>query len=215
MEVDACDVGWWGACAYQMLEAWLGPPEEEGTMRVEDMGVRLIIMWISKGWTTHELKLQVFYREALARLLALEKFRNLIETKALPYTQITNLRYLRTVSLTRGNSARGSLQRYPTYYPLLRIYTDKGERCFLQTCYQGYVCLQKDGTIPAFQARSQASTRINKGNLKNKIICRQRHLRSFKNHISVEETKGFIGILHNERKIRDFRRHIIGISYRC
>ena len=79
MEVDPCDVGW-GACAYQMLEAWLGPPEEEGRMRVEDMGVRLIIMWISKGWTTHELKLPVFYREALARLLALEKFRNLIET---------------------------------------------------------------------------------------------------------------------------------------
>ena len=37
-------------------------------------------MWISKGWTTHELQLPVFYREALARLLALEKFRNLIET---------------------------------------------------------------------------------------------------------------------------------------
>jgi hypothetical protein len=79
MEVDACDVGW-GACAYQMLEAWLGPPEEEGRMRVGDTGVRLIIIWISKGWTIHELKLPVFYREALARLLALEKFRNLIET---------------------------------------------------------------------------------------------------------------------------------------
>jgi hypothetical protein len=49
-------------------------------MRVGDTGERLIIMWISKGWTTHELQLPVFYREALARLLALEKFRNLIET---------------------------------------------------------------------------------------------------------------------------------------
>ena len=49
-------------------------------MRVGDTGDRLIIMWISKGWTTHELQLPVFYREALARLLALEKFRNVIET---------------------------------------------------------------------------------------------------------------------------------------
>ncbi len=77
--MDACDVGW-GACAYQMKEPWIGPPEEEGRMRVGDTGERLIIMWISKGWTTHELQLPVFYREALARLLALEKFRNLIET---------------------------------------------------------------------------------------------------------------------------------------
>jgi hypothetical protein len=66
--------------AYQMKEPWLGPPEEEGRMRVEDTGDRLIIMWISKGWTNHGLQLPVFYREALARLLALEKFRNLIET---------------------------------------------------------------------------------------------------------------------------------------
>ncbi len=40
----------------------------------------IIQQWISKGWTTHELQLPVFYREALGRLLALEKFRNLIET---------------------------------------------------------------------------------------------------------------------------------------
>jgi hypothetical protein len=63
-----------------MKEPYIGPPEEEGRMRVGDTGERLIIMWISKGWTTHELQLPVFYREALARLLALEKFRNLIET---------------------------------------------------------------------------------------------------------------------------------------
>ena len=49
-------------------------------MRIGDTGERLIIMWISKGWTSHELQLPVFYREALGRLLALEKFRNLIET---------------------------------------------------------------------------------------------------------------------------------------
>ncbi len=61
-------------------EPWTGEPGEEGRMRIGDTGERLIIMWISKGWTSHELQLPVFYREALGRLLALEKFRNLIET---------------------------------------------------------------------------------------------------------------------------------------
>ncbi len=49
-------------------------------MRIGDTGPRQIIQWISKAWTTHELTLPVFYRESLARILALEKFRNLIET---------------------------------------------------------------------------------------------------------------------------------------
>jgi hypothetical protein len=79
IEVDASDIGW-GACAYQMKEPWTGDPEEEGRMRIGDTGERLVIQWINKWWTTHELQLPVFYREALGRLLALEKFRNLIET---------------------------------------------------------------------------------------------------------------------------------------
>ncbi len=33
LEVDASDVGW-GACAYQMLNAHLGDPAEEGRMRI-------------------------------------------------------------------------------------------------------------------------------------------------------------------------------------
>ena len=49
-------------------------------MRVGDAGPRNIIQWVSKAWTDHELKLPVFYRETLARLLVLERFRNLIET---------------------------------------------------------------------------------------------------------------------------------------
>ncbi len=57
-----------------------GNPSEEGRMRIGDTGPRLIIQWISKAWTTHELTLPVFHREALARILCLEKFRNLIET---------------------------------------------------------------------------------------------------------------------------------------
>ena len=38
-------------------------------------------MWISKAHTPHEKTLPCFYRETLARLLALEYFRNLIETQ--------------------------------------------------------------------------------------------------------------------------------------
>ncbi len=40
----------------------------------------MVIQWTSKAWTAFELKLPVFYRESLAKLLALEKYRNLIET---------------------------------------------------------------------------------------------------------------------------------------
>jgi hypothetical protein len=79
IEVDASDVGW-GACAYQMRNPFDGDPKDEARMRVGDTGPRNIIQWVSKAWTDHELKLPVFYRETLARLLALERFRNLIET---------------------------------------------------------------------------------------------------------------------------------------
>ena len=79
IEVDASDAGW-GACAYQMVQPWKGSPEEEGRERMTDNGPRKVICWLSKPWTEHELRLPVFYRESLARLLALEKFRNLIET---------------------------------------------------------------------------------------------------------------------------------------
>ena len=79
LEVDASDVGW-GACAYQMLIPYIGELCDEGRMRIGDTGPRQIIQWISKAWTAHELTLPVFYRESLARILALEKFRNLIET---------------------------------------------------------------------------------------------------------------------------------------
>jgi hypothetical protein len=79
IEVDASDVGW-GACAYQMRVPFEGNPKEEAKMRVGDTGPRNIIQWVSKAWTDHELKLPVFYRETLARLLVLERFRNLIET---------------------------------------------------------------------------------------------------------------------------------------
>ena len=79
IEVDASDAGW-GACAYQMVKPFQGDPAEEGRARINDKGPRRVIQWISKSWSAHELKMPVFYRESLARLLALEKFRNLIET---------------------------------------------------------------------------------------------------------------------------------------
>jgi hypothetical protein len=47
---------------------------------INDTGQRRIIEWISKAWNEHELKLPVFYRETLARLLTLERYRDLIET---------------------------------------------------------------------------------------------------------------------------------------
>jgi hypothetical protein len=80
IEVDASDVGW-GACAYQLVEIWKGNPEDEGRASVNDRGIRLVIEWISKGWTCHEMQLPVFYRESLATVLTLERLRNLIETK--------------------------------------------------------------------------------------------------------------------------------------
>jgi hypothetical protein len=79
LEVDASDVGC-GACAYQMLFPYDGDQSEEGRMCIGDTGPRNIIQWISKAWTTHELMLPMFYRESLARILALERFRNFIET---------------------------------------------------------------------------------------------------------------------------------------
>ncbi len=55
-------------------------PNDQARARINDTGQRKIIEWISKSWNEHELKLPVFYRETLGRLLCLERFRNLIET---------------------------------------------------------------------------------------------------------------------------------------
>jgi hypothetical protein len=63
-----------------MVEHWKGDPTDEGRGRQGDTGARKVIEWISKAWTAFKLNLPVFYRESLARLLALEKHRNLIET---------------------------------------------------------------------------------------------------------------------------------------
>jgi hypothetical protein len=83
-----------------------GDPKDEARMRVGDNGPRNIIQWVSKAWTDHELKLPVFYRETLARLLVLERFRNLIETNiragAALYTDHKRV-YLKKVFRTKAN----------------------------------------------------------------------------------------------------------------
>jgi hypothetical protein len=61
-----------------MKEAFKGDPKDEARVRISDNGPRNVTQWVSKAWTEHELKLPVFYRESLARLILLERFRNLI-----------------------------------------------------------------------------------------------------------------------------------------
>ena len=80
IEVDSSQDGW-GACAYQYAD--IPPPEcdDEGRYRLLNKSPKRVIAWISKAHTEHEKKLPCFYRETLARLLALQHFRNLIETQ--------------------------------------------------------------------------------------------------------------------------------------
>jgi hypothetical protein len=79
IECDASDLGF-GAAAYQYEAGPLDGTPEEGRKRLNDPSKKRIVEWISKAWTTDQLKLPVFYRESLARLIVLEKFRNLIES---------------------------------------------------------------------------------------------------------------------------------------
>ena len=84
IEVDSSQEGW-GACVYQYAD---DPPmgvDDEGRYRLletkKNQPLKRVIAWISKAHTPHEKTLPCFYRETLARLLALEYFRNLIETQ--------------------------------------------------------------------------------------------------------------------------------------
>jgi transposase InsO family protein len=85
IEVDASQQGW-GACAYQYAgeaPADVGEEEgeDEGRFRLLNKDPKRVIQWISKAWTPHEQSMPCFYRESLARLLALDHYRNLIETQ--------------------------------------------------------------------------------------------------------------------------------------
>ena len=115
-----------------MKERWEGLASDEGRLRVGDTGPRKVIQWISKSWTGHELQLPVFYRESLARLLALEKFRNQIEANVdsgiTLYTDHKPGLYMNRVLVTKGNSVRGVCWRIKIFCPLWRIFIDKAEK---------------------------------------------------------------------------------------
>jgi hypothetical protein len=82
IQVDSSDEGW-GACAYQYASN-APPDEDEGKHFLLSKKPKRIIQWISKAWTPYEKKsLPIFYKETIARILALEQFRNIIETQAL------------------------------------------------------------------------------------------------------------------------------------
>ena len=79
IEVDSCNEGW-GAVIYQ--HAKKAPEgEEPGRHFLFSKEPKRIIQWISKAWSAWDQHLPCFYKESLARLLALEAFRNLIETQ--------------------------------------------------------------------------------------------------------------------------------------
>ena len=79
IEVDSCNEGW-GAVIYQ--HAKNAPKgEEPGRYFLFSKEPKRIIQWISKAWSAWDQHLPCFYKESLARLLALEAFRNLIETQ--------------------------------------------------------------------------------------------------------------------------------------
>ncbi len=82
IEVDACNKGW-GACVYQYADPKPPDVEDEGRYMLMSKLTKRVIEWVSKAWTEFEKELPVFYREALARLLCLEHFRNIIETQSL------------------------------------------------------------------------------------------------------------------------------------
>jgi hypothetical protein len=77
IEVDSSQEGW-GTCVCQ--HAGVSPHEVGGEGRYRLLGKhpKRVITWISnKAHTPYEKDLPCFYRETLARLLALEHFRNL------------------------------------------------------------------------------------------------------------------------------------------
>ena len=55
IEVDASDAGW-GACAYQMVHSWTGPPDEEGRGRHLSKQNHVHLMYITIN--VHEIYLR-------------------------------------------------------------------------------------------------------------------------------------------------------------
>jgi hypothetical protein len=186
LEVDASDVGW-GACAYQMKEPWTGDPAEEGRMRIGDTGERLVIQWISKGWTTHELQLPVFYRETLGRLLALEKFRNLIETSIEAGITLCTDHKPALFENSLSNKGQLSAWKLAEVSDLLSIvknlYRQGGKMLFADPLSR--ICGPTEGWHdPALPIGSTRDS-------EDPIVCRERYRRCFKNFVSMEEEERF------------------------
>ena len=81
LETNASDVGW-GARAYQFVDIFVQKNLfDDGKHRLQNCmnDQKRIIQWISKAWTKDQLKLPALYREALAKSMMLQYFRNLIE----------------------------------------------------------------------------------------------------------------------------------------
>jgi hypothetical protein len=122
-----------------MVDRWKSDPADEGRGRQGDTGARKVIEWISKAWTAFELNLPVFYRESLARLLALEKHRNLIETNIIAgitlYTDHKPGLYENSLS-NKGRTAErleitgdGDYWRQQICSPSSKTYIGRGGKC--------------------------------------------------------------------------------------
>ncbi len=229
IEVDASDVGW-GACAYEMIKIWAGDPAEQARGRVNDTGQRKIIEWISKAWNEHELKLPVFYRETLARLLCLERFRNFIETNIIAgvcCTLITSQDYLRIVFQIRDNLVHGESQKLQTYSLWYKLITGKYRRCCLQILFLNCAHLTQDFFDPTLPAKLQALLKYLPDTLRNHENIRvyaykdtaalSRHIQQWrtpKNPVSqgplssaTAKNTFHIGVMHSDSSLKKYMNY--------
>ena len=119
-------------------------------MRVGDTGPRDIIQWVSKAWTDHELKLPVFYRETLARLLVLKRFRNLIETNisagAALYTDHKPGLFEESLS-NKGQLSAWRIAETADLQSIVEHHYRQGPRCYWQIHCPGSVLQAVDSMI--------------------------------------------------------------------
>jgi hypothetical protein len=62
--LDECDPNGFGAAAHQCANVIGEVGEEEGIARLKDTSYKRVAEWMSKAWSTDQLKLPVFYRES-------------------------------------------------------------------------------------------------------------------------------------------------------
>jgi hypothetical protein len=107
-------------------------------------------IYCSKGWTEHELTLPVFYRESLARILCLERFRNLIETNIEAgitlYTDHKPALFENSLS-NQGQLSAWKLAEVADPLSIVKNLYPQGEKCFLRIPSRESVGPQKGGTI--------------------------------------------------------------------